>query len=247
MSKTYIKSDEFIQLALENNCDEYLIVSALKSLGKSSATTTAVRNRLSNYRRKGLLPLDSGNAVGIGEHLIGSSTLYDSEGSIIQQWVKTDTSKEAQLSSIQQVITSMCEGLHPLPTVPSPTVDLDDVATLYISNDVHLGMLASELETGQSWNLDDGVRSLQSAYDYLFATSPNSKVGIVVDLGDLTEADGFRNSTAKSGNPLDLSDRFPDVLRAAYRSLIYAIEKALAKHKIVYFYNVEGNHDKIVV
>lgn len=49
--------------------------------------------------------------------------------------------------------------------------------------------------------------------------------------------------TPKSGNILDVDSRYPKILRAAYESLIYAINKALTKHELVYFYNIAGNHD----
>lgn len=98
-------------------------------------------------------------------------------------------------------------------------------------------------ETGQDWNIDLAKETFYTAYDHLFATSPNSKVGIVVDLGDLTEADNNKNMTPKSGHILATDSRHGKVLRVAYEMLIYAINQALLKHEIVYFYNIGGNHD----
>jgi len=60
---------------------------------------------------------------------------------------------------------------------------------------------------------------------------------------DLLEVDDYKNMTPKSGNILSVDSRYPKILRAAYESLIYAINKALEKHEIVYFYNIAGNHD----
>jgi hypothetical protein len=244
---SYIKSDEFIEIAKQFHCTAKLMIKHIQDNLNSgyTASTTTVNNRIANYRRKGLLPLASGNSVSTGEVLKGSSTLYGPDGNIKSQWVKTDVSNAQFLESLKTTITELVTAIPALPTVSSPTtpVDCEDLATLYISNDVHLGLLTEAYETGTDWELGSGMSTLTSAYDHLFAASPASKVGIVVDLGDLTEADGFRNSTAKSGNPLDLSNRFPVVLRAAYQSLIYGINLALQKHELVYFYNVEGNHD----
>lgn len=102
-----------------------------------------------------------------------------------------------------------------------------------------------EPEVGVDWDTDKAIQTTQEAYDYLFETSPNSKVGIICDLGDLTEADNFENVTPMNKNPLDTDSRYPKVLRAAYQALIYAVTKALEKHEIVYFYNISGNHDKV--
>lgn len=55
--------------------------------------------------------------------------------------------------------------------------------------------------------------------------------------------DNNKNITPKSGNVLAADSRYPKIMRAAYESLVYAIYRALEKHQIVYFYNVEGNHD----
>lgn len=49
--------------------------------------------------------------------------------------------------------------------------------------------------------------------------------------------------TPKSGNILAVDSRYPKILRAAYQSLIYAVEQALQKHELVYFVNISGNHD----
>ena len=201
----------------------------------------AIEVRLHRYIAKGLVPLSSGNTVSKGEILKGTSTLYGDDGSVKMQWVKSDVAKESQLEAVKEAIKGIVESIDPIDELPKVTTSSNtDLATLYISNDVHLGLLTHSTETGTDWNLEKGTELLKSSYDYLFTTSPDSSIGIVVDLGDFTEADGYRNSTAKSGNPLDVSARFPVVLRAAYESLIYAINLALLKHETVYFYNVEG-------
>ena len=72
----YIKSDEFIKICYET---EFSIPDILKTLRDLYPTYTTrpsqIEARIANYRRKGLLPLDSGNVVSHGEILRGSSTL----------------------------------------------------------------------------------------------------------------------------------------------------------------------------
>lgn len=241
--KTYIKKQYFINVAESCGRDT---TEMLKQFQKDGHTIKmqALKHRLKKFIVKGYLTLDSGNKVSLGEALKGTSTLYADDGSIKMQWVKSDVDAETRIAAIEATIEELASTITPIQEIPKPTlISNEDLATVYISNDVHLGLLTEKVETGTNWNLEEGVAALKSSYDHLFTTSPDSRVGIVLDLGDLTEADGFRNSTAKSSNPLDISNRFPVVLRAAYESLIYAVNLALLKHEIVYFYNVEGNHD----
>ena len=244
---TYIKSDEFIEIAKQCACNAKYILAYIKANINSEYNTPphVINQRIANYRRKGLLPLDSGNSVSTGEFLKGSSTLFDADGNIKSQWIKTDVSKAAQFDSIKEAINELTTDLPAYPAVETPVTPLQDSATLYISNDIHFGALCWAPESGDDWDLDIALHTVRSSYDYLFETSPNSKIGIVVDLGDLTEADNFSNLTPKSGNVLATDSRYPKVLRASYEALIYAVNKALTKHELVYFYNIAGNHDRL--
>lgn len=240
-----ISSEEFCTTAIACNLDPIVISSTLKNKYPTmDLRLSRIMSRMESLRKKGLLPLDSGNSVSVGERLIGSSTLYDSSGNIKQQWVKTDVTKEKFLEAFNEAISDLSNTLPILPTAANLTSLTDDqLATVYISNDIHLGAYVWGEEAETDWSLDIAAETLRSAYDHLFAYSPNSKVGIVIDLGDITETDDYKNMTPKSGNILDVDSRYPKILRTAYEALIYAINKALEKHEIVYFYNIAGNHD----
>lgn len=240
----YAHSDEFIQICYECDFNPKAIAATLKQLYPSyDVRTYKIEQRIANYRRKGLLPLPSGNSVATGQVLKSTSTLYDESGKVKLQWLKSDVPREQFLEAFKSAIEDLTTTLPAIPTIQTPPPGLDELATIYISNDVHLGLLGWDKESGADYNLELATAQLRSAYDYLFACSPASKVGIVVDLGDLLEADNQKNVTPKSGNVLSVDSRYPKVLRTAYEALIYAIEKALQKHEIVYFYNIEGNHD----
>lgn len=73
----YIKSDTFIEIAIECGYDAKSIIQKIQADINPSfvGNVTQINNRISNYRRKGLLPLDSGNFVSLGEVLKGTSTL----------------------------------------------------------------------------------------------------------------------------------------------------------------------------
>ena len=241
----YIKADEFVEICKEHDCNLTEVRKALLALRPNGDYAESnILARIKNYRRKGLLPLDSGNSVSAGEILKKSSTLYGPNGEVKLQWVSTDVDKEQFLEQFQTAIKGIAETIPVLPEIPQihPS-SMEDLATLYISNDVHFGALMWDKESGDDWNLELATSTLNSSYDHLMDSSPSSKVGIVCDLGDLLEVDNDKNMTPKSGNILSVDSRFPKILRAAYESLIYGIRRALEKHEIVYFYNIVGNHD----
>lgn len=239
---SYIKSNEFVELVYEAEFNLTRIAELLTERYPSyDVRPERIRNRIANYRRKGLLPLDSGNSISLGEQLKSTSTLYDSLGNVKMQWVKSDVPKQEFLAAYEEAISSIASTLPALPLTPPPSTPLmADLATLYISNDVHFGALAWDKESGSDWNVELASATLRSAYDYLFSCSPAARVGIVVDLGDLLEVDDFKNMTPISGNILAVDSRYPKVLQLAYESLIYGINLALAKHELVHFYNISG-------
>ena len=90
MATEYIKHNEFVRIAIECESNINLMTEYIRTNIHPNADKKQVAQRLAHYRRKGHLPLDSGNAVSIGEVLKGTSTLYDDTGNIVQQWIKTD-------------------------------------------------------------------------------------------------------------------------------------------------------------
>lgn len=240
-----VPQEDFRSIAIECNLDLNQIVATLKKRYPDMENRpNKIAKRLETFRRKGLLPLASGNSVSVGEILKGSSTLYDESGNVKLQWVKTDVPKQQFLEDFNEAIQGIAETIPALPLIQSPTVLVnEDLATLYISNDIHYGAYNWGEETESDWNLDIASSTVRAAYDHLFTHSPNSKVGIVADLGDLLEVDNDKNMTPKSGNVLDVDTRYSKILRVAYEGLIYAVNCALQKHELVYFYNITGNHD----
>jgi len=241
----HISQDEFVSVCYECAFSLPDIISTLRDRYPDRRIRRyVIENRLRTYRSKGILPLDSGNTVSAGEKLRGSSTLYDADGNVRLQWVKSNVAAEDFLDAFQDVISELSQSIPALPVMSPPPQPLnDDLATLYISNDLHFGALIWDKETGSDYDTQIATDTVKAAYDHLFQHAPDSRIGIVVDLGDLMEIDNDKNMTPKSGNVLASDSRYPKILRAAYESLIYAVYKALEKHELVYFYNIAGNHD----
>jgi len=55
--------------------------------------------------------------------------------------------------------------------------------------------------------------------------------------------DDFKNATPSSGNAVDVDGRYSKVIRVAMEAMVKMIDKALAKHEVVHFINISGNHD----
>ena len=208
---------------------------------------TPITNRIARYKAKGLLTLASGNRVEVGQVLKGTSTYHygNPETGKPAQWVKTNVPLSDQLVATEEAIAEMVASIDVVSRRPTSIehTTVEDLTTMYISNDIHFGALMWAPESGTDWDLAIAEETVRESYDYLFATSPDSKVGMVVDLGDLIEMDDFKNMTPHSGNVLSVDGRYPKVMKAAYMSLVYAIDKALEKHEIVHFVNIAGNHD----
>lgn len=218
---------------------------ASKALGIPKSTFNDTITRIKKYAAsKGFAP-NKGmtNDVPESYNVKRVSTLHDGDGNITAQWVIAEPEKVAMEEAIKIAMDVYKDGLPTFEPIPEPTYFYDEMLTTYVTNDLHLGALVAESETGAENNLELGVAQSKKAIEYLVASAPNSKQAIVVDLGDLTEARGYSNLTEKGGHLLDVSSRYPDVLRAAYELLAYFVGLALTKHETVYFYNVGGNHD----
>lgn len=218
---------------------------AAQALGLSKSTVNDTLKRVKGYAAsKGYAP-EQGVTSGVPENFNVKkvSTLRNGDGEVTSQWVIAEAEKVSIEDSVKAAMNLYKDELPVFKPVDAPQSSEDELLTTYVTNDLHLGALVASSETGEENNLELGVASAKKAIEYLVASSPNSKQAIVVDLGDLTEARGYSNLTEKGGHLLDVSSRYPDVLRAAYELLAYFVGLALTKHETVYFYNVGGNHD----
>lgn len=214
-----------------------------RAMGVDESTTRHTIKQI-----KARMALAEGEEVSVeakNYNITNVSTLYDSDGNIKSQWVKSNTSKEAQIDILKSAITEMAEELEgKCEPTDAPVYDTDDMMTMYISNDIHFGELMWGEETMDGdWDLKIAEKTISSSYQYLVNSTPKSRDCVVVDLGDLNTIDDFKNMTPKSGNIISVDGRYPKILKAAYMSIINGITLALQKHERVYFINISGNHD----
>lgn len=174
----------------------------------------------------------------------GTSTLYDAEGNVKAEWVKT---REATPSpeEIGEQVRAALDGYEPPQAFPAASTQADaDLATLYPLVDWHVGLLSWKKETGHNYDLKIGVSVIKTAMTRLIGGAPNSKQAVLLGMGDLLHADNYKNETSQSKNALDVDGRYPRVLQASTDLIIYSTDLALQKHEEVLLRILPGNHDE---
>ncbi len=215
---------------------------AALALGMNSRT---VDRRMQRLALRGHAPkYDMTKRVPEGFQVLGTSTLYDADGKLKQQWVKSIQDKEV----IQRLIDEVLAGLsQDIPRVPKSLLTLaprdEDLCNLYVVTDYHMGMLAWGEETGADWDLDIAEQMLVAWFQQALLESPNAKVGILGQLGDFLHWDGWDAVTPTSKHLLDADGRFPKLVRVVLRVLRQVIAMMLTKHEQVHIIMAEGNHD----
>lgn len=180
-----------------------------------------------------------------GQVVSGVSTLYNAEGEVTAQWVKTKTDIEAMLQATLEAIRGAFEDATRIPTIAAPERCNERLLTVYPIGDHHIGMRSWGEETGADYDIKIADQLLTSAAAHLVEVSPPSDTALVVSLGDLYHVDNLKNQTSRSGNTLDVDTRYAAMIRAGVRVMRTVIERALVKHRLVKVVCVIGNHDDV--
>lgn len=159
--------------------------------------------------------------------------------------IKADEAREAQAAMFERIAETMNSIVKPRTwKVTPPKADLDgDLLSVIVFGDPHLGMHAVASEAGQAWDLQKGVDIHRRAIEQLVTEGVRTKKCVIIVLGDTTHSDTLRNATTK-GTPVEVDGSHLDCIAAAYETLVYATDIALAVHDEVELVNLAGNHDK---
>lgn len=181
-----------------------------------------------------------------GFHLKGTSTLYNADGGITQQWVKTniDHERQAELARIAvEALAQEIPRLHPLP--PPSKVLAPSLCNCYVITDYHLSMLSHREETGDDWDLKIAERTLLEWFRQAISQSPDAETGVFAQLSDLLHSDGIEPLTPASKHVLDVDTRFYKVVRSVIRLLRQIIDMLLSKHQRLHIVMADANHDPV--
>lgn len=206
--------------------------------------TRTIRSLKARAAKQGYAPdHDLEQPVPEGFKLKGTSTLYDEAGNKRLQWYKTTEDRERFMQLVQESAQAMGESIPPADPVPAPAGSDDDLLSVYVVTDYHLGMLAWEEETGDDWDTDIAEDLLYKWFARAAQLAPASGRAVLAQLGDFLHYDSLEAVTPTNGNVLDADTRYPRLVRAAVRALRRVIALLLSKHKEVHLLMAEGNHD----
>jgi len=173
----------------------------------------------------------------------GTSTNYNKDGEITQQWVKTKLDDRLVEVAMKAAIEALSDSVERVAPSPTPNHTSEHLCNLYTFTDCHVGMKSWGAETGADWDLEIAERTLKGAFDYLVKASPPAKTCIVLNLGDFLHFDSLSAVTPTNGHLLDADSRYSKVVKVAITILRYIVNQALAKHEVVKVIMSEGNHD----
>lgn len=176
--------------------------------------------------------------------LKGTSTLYRADGSVAQQWVKTDRAESELAEALKATAEALREDLPRYKPQPAPKKHLlSDLQNVYVITDYHIGMLSWGEETGADWDTDIAERTLLAWFEQAIRQSPDAESAVFAQLGDFLHWDGLVAVTPTSGHVLDADTRFQRVVRVAIRVIRRIISRLLAKHRHVTVIMADANHD----
>ena len=173
----------------------------------------------------------------------GVSTYYNDEGKPIGQWVKSVADKDAQFEAMIERIEVACEGITPWKPVKRPKKTEDSLLSLLVITDFHLGSYCWGDETSEDYNTDMARDLFLSSIKEMIDSTPNSKIGMLCNLGDFLHWDGLLQITPTSSHILDNDSRYSRIVDIAMTVMDEAIRMMLEKYERVVFVCAEGNHD----
>lgn len=218
-----------------------------KTLGKDSSNVRRSYKRVeSRAAKQGYSPShDMTHTVPEGFTVSGVSTLYNDQGEISAQWVKSGQNKTE--SAIAGLIERLDNGdlkFKKFKPVVGPKHTEKDLCSLLTITDFHIGMYSWNAETSEDWNVNISQDVFLNAVNDLLQGSPDAEIGILNQLGDFLHWDGLVPVTPTSQHILEGTDsRYPKLVDMAMSVMIEAVRLMLKKYKKVMVVQAEGNHD----
>ena len=175
----------------------------------------------------------------------GKSTMYDDQGNIKLQWVKTKQSLVERHEKLLEALEEASDriGAIALPRSSGPKECDSQLLAVYPYGDPHIGMYAWHGDAQADFDLDRAVQIMTSATQRLVKSAPPAQKALVAFLGDFYHADNQNNVTTRSGHQLDVDSRWSKVFQTGVETAAVLIKMALAKHKEVHVICEIGNHD----
>jgi len=215
---------------------------------KIGVSKWVARDIIKNIKRKAAIQghspdHDMVHTVPEGFVLRGVSTYYNSDGNPVAQWVKSQSDKERQFQMMIERIEVACEGINPWNPVKKPKVVEDDLLSLLVITDFHLGSYCWGQETSEDYDTNMARDLFLSSIKDMIDSTPKSKIGMLCNLGDFLHWDGLEQLTPSGKNLLEGDSRYSRIVDIAMTVMDEAVRMMLKKYEKVVFVCAEGNHD----
>src|ERR1035437_7561479 len=177
-------------------------------------------------------------------HIVkGVSVLVD-DGREVVKWIKTKEGEIDPLAIAEALKEAFADYAPAAPVTPAPATTCAELLTLLPCTDWHIGMYGWNKEVGADWDLKIAEDTIGRAVEDTIARSPASGRCIVLGGGDLLHADNSNNTTAKSGNVLQVDGRYQKVVGVATKLMVRTIDACLRRHDHIIVRILPGNHDE---
>lgn len=216
---------------------------------RTGLTAEAARKRYSRFKKAQSLADDPGileaaQELGLGDNLkLKGGWLKGKNASL-----RFETPNEAHDDhAVDEYAARLKRALSGLPAsipTPPPSYSSDDITARYILTDLHGGMAADKVVSGEDYDLDIAADRLRDATKRLVAATEPAQTALVANLGDVFHANDSKKMTYHSGHILDMVQKsFPQIALAVTTSVIAMIDALKEKHEFVRYIGVPGNHD----
>ena len=192
--------------------------------------------------RNGHAPGHFSDGVAPG-YLMGKVTVQRGPGGIERTWERQSPDQSRALEAMLAAVEELKADIPRAAPAPGPALTVDSLLTQYTLTDYHLGMRAWAEEGGADWNLAIAEDLLTRSFEYLVASAPRARVGLICQLGDFMHFDGLMPVTPTSRHVVDAAGHYTEIVRVAIRCLRRLVDHALTKHERVVILAAEGNHD----
>jgi hypothetical protein len=226
------------------------IIEALKTMTVKAAAEHLGLHERRMWARKAALAKkgwspdhDMTRTVPDGFKVKGVSTLYNKDGVLAAQWVKSTADHERQYQMMVEAVSALSEDIPRVSLMAQPAPGVDTLLNVYTITDYHFGMLAWKPETGDDWDTDIAEQMLVDWFAAAISQAPHAQSCVLAQLGDFLHFDGLESITPTSGHNLDADTRFTRLVRVVIRTIAKVIDMLLSKYQNVYVLMAEGNHD----
>ena len=158
-------------------------------------------------------------------------------------WLKTRAAEQNYWAGIEAALANITP-IDPATIAPMPAMPQSDIIPWLQIGDAHIGMVASEAETGANFDIGIAEREICAAAAALIDAAPECDRMVINDLGDGTHYETFKAVTEASGHPQDMDTRYWKMIDAYLRIMRFIIDRALTKAATVDCIFNQGNHSR---